>query len=250
MRFVAIGEAMLDVITGARSGHAPISVRPGGTAVNAALAAAAAGAEAAVVARVGNDAAGETIRAALRGAGVEDLLAVDPALPTGCFVRVAETTVADRGASAALAPADMVAAAGADAILVSGYTLDALVPALELGAAWTAVDIASPQDASRAAGARVVFASDTDLAPLAARFDVAVVKLGAEGAVAARGADVVRQPARPAATGIPVVGAGDALDAAMLVALAGGAELEEALRSGIEAAAAWIDQAGVVRMET
>jgi ribokinase len=239
---------MLDVVAAAGSRHGHVSVRAGGSAVNAALAAVASGAQAAVVARIGDDPAGAAIRAELAAAGVEARLAVDPELPTGSFVRIGDTIVADRGASAALAAEDVAAAAGADAVLVSGYTLDTGRFALGLGAAWTAVDLVRPEQADQAAGARVVFSSDTDLELLSGHFEVAVVKLGAQGAVAASRGTIVRAAADPVVTSLPIVGAGDALDAAMLLALARGLGLEQALAAGMSAAAAWIGRASVARM--
>ena len=63
--------------------HAGVSVGAGGSAVNAAKCAAAAGAEACVVGRIGNDPAGDLVRATLAGSGIEAHLARDPDLRTG-----------------------------------------------------------------------------------------------------------------------------------------------------------------------
>lgn len=233
-----MGEALLDVVAASGSRHGRVSVRAGGTAVSAAIAAAWAGADSATVARVGADAAGEAVRDALRSAGVDPLLAVDRDLPTGCYVRLGDEVVVDRGASAALTPEDVAAAAGADVVLVSGYTLDRARPALTLGATWTAVDLARPdQDAE----ARVAFASDVDVRELA-RFEYAVVKLGADGAVAAHAGRVVRTAAPAINASLPLVGAGDAFDAGFLVALAQDGELESALAAGTESARLWIER--------
>ncbi|MFZ1878813.1 MAG: carbohydrate kinase family protein, partial [Gaiellaceae bacterium] len=124
---VCVGEVLLDVtmpplIQGAVI-HAPIEVRAGGVAVNAALAAAQGGARACVVGRVGRDSAAAAIRDALRRSGVEAHLAEDPLLATGTFVESGSAVAADRGASAALAPGDIPAPLIAGAILVSGHAL-------------------------------------------------------------------------------------------------------------------------------
>nr|MBA2461051.1 hypothetical protein [Actinomycetota bacterium] len=61
-RFIAVGEVMLDVSAPAlepgRALHAPLRVRVGGSAVTAARWATAAGADAAVVGRIGADTVG------------------------------------------------------------------------------------------------------------------------------------------------------------------------------------------------
>ncbi len=143
---VAVGDVMLDgalpsLVVGGRV-HGRIELRPGGSATNAALAAARLGARAAVVGRVGADAA----------AGVEPLLARDAELRTGCVVVVGGTSVvADPGASARLAPGDLPETLEAGAVLVSGYSL--LQPGAEAAARRAlerartnllAVDAASP----------------------------------------------------------------------------------------------------------
>src|SRR5207302_6176257 len=67
-RFVAVGEVMLDIaaeeLVPGGIVHAPIRVRPGGSSVTAAVAAAMEGVEAAVVGRVGDDLAGRAVREA------------------------------------------------------------------------------------------------------------------------------------------------------------------------------------------
>src|SRR5260221_12472681 len=88
--------------------HGRIELRPGGSAANAALAAARLGARAAVIGRVGADAAGRLVADALAAAGVEPLLALDEEAPPGCVVVVGGTPiVADPGASARLSPLEL-----------------------------------------------------------------------------------------------------------------------------------------------
>jgi len=153
---VAVGDVMLDgalpsLVVGGRV-HGRIELRPGGSATNAALAAARLGARAAVVGRVGADAAGRVVEDALAPAGVDPLLARDAELRTGCVVVVGGTSVvADPGASARLAPGDLPETLEAGAVLVSGYSL--LQPGAEAAARRAlerartnllAVDAASP----------------------------------------------------------------------------------------------------------
>src|SRR4051794_27588879 len=146
---------MLDVFVTASLRHGAIRVRAGGTPVNAALAI---GPGATVVGRVGDDPAAAAIRAALRD--VETRLVVDPDLPTGTYVELADGTVAaDRGANAALTVDDVLPLA-ADAVLVSGYIPRAIAAAVleRADARWRAI-VATPLGGELPAGANVVFAN-------------------------------------------------------------------------------------------
>src|SRR5581483_7800495 len=115
MRFVAVGELLVDVLAEGRGHDARIRLRPAGSAFNAAVAAAAAGAEAAVVGRVGNDAAGRMILAELEERGVDRGVAHDLVLPE----RIE-----------------------ADAVLVSGYVPAAAEALARAQAPWVAFDAA------------------------------------------------------------------------------------------------------------
>lgn len=260
VHFVAVGDVLVDVDVAEPAGagerrHTRIWLRAGGSAVNAALAAADRGAAASVIGRVGADAAAGIVRDALAAAGVHARLAVDAEAPTGTAVAVGDSVAADPGASGRLAVADVPAELEADAVLVSGYTLlqDATAAAgraaLERARApLVAVGAGSPGLAARhglgglldlASGANVLFADEhearalTGLDPeaaaveLARHVEVACVTWGARGAVAASGGDLHRAPAKPQGGGL---GAGDALAGVLLVELARGADLESALR--------------------
>jgi len=272
---IAIGDVMLDgtlpePVPGRRV-HGRIELRAGGSAVNAARVAARLGARAAVVGRIGTDAAGRLVADALADAGVEDLLARDEAAPTGCAVVVGgNAVVADPGASARFAPEDLPESLEADAVLVSGYLLlhrgseDAARAALERArCAWLCVDAASAHlveafgvdrflGATESAGvllanadeARALTGLDGEEAALAlaGRYRVACVKLGSAGAVAAAAGNVARASAQPVERAEPF-GAGDAFAGGFLVALSRGAALEAALREGCDSAAAAIGPA-------
>lgn len=241
--------------------HAEITLRAGGSSVNAARSAAAAGAASTVVGRIGADPAGELVAAALERAGVEARLARDPDLTTGVAIALGPSVVAHRGANAALSPDDVPNPLDAEALLVSGF---ALFQPGSAAAGWTAldrfagewagVDVASPGLAGRADierlaqnvavilvtndEARVLTGTDGEAAAvqLARRFRVACVKLGDEGAVAAGGDELVRAAGRRVEESSPF-GAGDAFAAALLVALASGLPLAAALERGCEAGA-------------
>src|SRR4051794_27263659 len=237
-RLIAVGEVMLDIasasIAPGEVAHAPIRVRPGGSPVTAARAAAAAGLDATVVGRVGADAAGHAVRAALADAGIALRLTIDAEHPTGTFLEVGtgaeQGIVADRGANAFLSEAD-VGELVADAVLLSGYvllhddTFDAGRAALEHAMAdWIAVDAASARLATRIGGhtalarmlgANAIFADreealaltgeteDDAAAALAEGFKLVCVKLRADGAIARVGGMVERRapPRAPAPPG-------------------------------------------------
>jgi ribokinase len=257
---------MLDVVCGELPAprtrvHADVILRPGGSAVNAAFAAAAAGAAATVVGRVGSDATGELIAAALAERGVVARLARDPELPTGAAVALGgATVVAQRGANARLSPEDVPGEIAADALYVSGFALlqSGSAPgaraALErFSGGWAGIDLASPglavlADGDVTSGANVVFATAdeahalTGAAPeeaaglLSARFDVVCVKLGADGALVAADGVVERRSVEQVERRAPF-GAGDAFAGAFLVALADGAPVGRALELACEAGA-------------
>jgi sugar/nucleoside kinase (ribokinase family) len=256
---------MVDVLCGesipAGRVHAEIAVRAGGSAVNAAIAASTAGAEASVVGRIGADPSGALVLAALERAGVRAKLGRDPDLTTGVAIALGSNVVAHRGANAALSPDDVPDPLDADALLVSGFALfqpgsaDAGWAALErFQGKWAAVDVASPglaehADIERLASsaavllvtndeARVLTGTEGEAAAtqLARRFRVACVKLGEAGAVAAAGDELVRAAAPRVEESSPF-GAGDAFAAALLVALASDLPLAAALERACEAGA-------------
>jgi sugar/nucleoside kinase (ribokinase family) len=243
--------------------HGHIELRPGGSAVNVALAAARLGARAAVVGRIGADSAGRVVAGALEEAGVEVVLARDPGAVTGCAIVVGTGIVADPGASANLSPDDLPADLEADAVVVSGYSLlhrsseKAARAAFERARGrWIAVDAASASlvsafgaerffEATRPVNvllanvdeARVLTGLEAEeaAAALGEHYRVACVKLGREGAVASFEGTLVRTGTEPVETD-DTLGAGDAFAAGFLVALTHEARLERALEEGCLAA--------------
>ena len=278
MRFAAVGDVMVDVVGSALPPpgvrvHSAMSVRVGGSAVNAARAAAEAGAAAVVVGRVGSDAAGALVLAELEALGIEATVARDPTLPTGAAVALGDDAigpgvVAHRGANARFSPEDVPAPLEADALFLSGFALfqegssEAAQAALDrFTGGWAGIDLASPKLAAAAgagfgggAGYETVLLATADEAravtgeepeqaarTLAKRFAIACIKLGADGALAAASEQLERRAAEPVARTSPF-GAGDAFGAALLVALARGEglgpALEAACAAGARAAAA------------
>jgi 2-dehydro-3-deoxygluconokinase len=248
--------------------HTEVALRGGGSALNAARAAAAAGAVATVVGRIGADPAGDLVLAELCAAGISAHIARDPVLPTGtAVVFPGPTVVATRGANARFAVNDIPEALAADALFVSGFALfqsgssDAAALAMErFTGAWIGIDVASPAlaleardvDIPTAGRGTVIFATAeearamTGAEPeeaarmLASRFSVASVKLGEEGALAVAGEHLERGRTERVTRRSPF-GAGDAFAGTFLVALAMGnpfgTAVELACRAGAEAAA-------------
>ena len=228
---LAVGDVMLDVHAPAPVGarlHAPVRVRAGGSAVNAALAARELGFTAAVAGCIGDDAAGHAIAAELELRGVDRHLSMVDA-PTGTTVYVGDAVVADRGANAAFAPGALPAAR---VTLLSGYlSPDQLAAALASAQGLRAVDLQGRNH--RLPHVDVVLGPEIDLDAWNA--DLVVSTLGAKGAVATGG---VR--AEPPVGAADHRGAGDRFAAAFLLAL-GDLPLEAALRRACAFAASSID---------
>jgi ribokinase len=231
--FLAVGDVMLDVRLPASPSdarqHGVISNVAGGSAVNAARAAARLGARAAVAGAIGDDAVGRVLELEIEAAGVEPLLTRIAMASTGTAVYSRESVVADRGANALFVPSGLPEAR---VTLVSGYLPEAARErALALARGLRAVDLQGVLE--DAPGADVVLGPELDLDALAAGHRVVVSTRGAAGAEAV--SDGARASAVPPRVlqGSPV-GAGDAFAAAFLLAFAGGASLADALRLGCD----------------
>jgi sugar/nucleoside kinase (ribokinase family) len=271
---VTVGDVMLDVRVEADAleeggdVHGRVLVRPGGSAANAAVWAAHAGARARVHGRVGTDTAGALIRDELIRRGVEPALAIDDAQDTGTMLVVHEpgerSMVADRGANGRLVPADLPDHLEARAVLVSGYallfepTFAAAKAALDRASArFVAVDTASwpllrdfgidrflaateaadtilmnDREAEVLTGRRGDEAADA----LADRFRVVCVKLGEDGAVMSWEGLMIRYGGVPVRELDPT-GAGDAFDGVLLAQLAAGRSPGDALHAACRAGA-------------
>jgi sugar/nucleoside kinase (ribokinase family) len=253
--------------------HGEVTIRAGGSAVNAAAAAAAAGSSAMVVGRIGTDPAAELVAAELKTLGIEAHLARDPDLPTGTAVSLGahpSSVVANRGANARLSPEDIPDVLEADALLVSGFALFQTGSSEGARAAWdrfqggwAGIDLSSPTLArsardvdfgdpgatrtvvlATAEEARAMTGEEPEAAgrELASRFSVACIKLGDQGAVAVAGDRVERRAAEAVARRSPF-GAGDAFAAVLLVALAAGTPLGSALDEACAAGARTAERA-------
>ena len=266
MRLVAVGDVLVDVVSEEAPGrderlHAPVAIRAGGSAANAAVWAVELGASATVVGRIGADASGDLVERVLTEKGIEARIARDPDLPTGVAVALGSSVVAWPAASSRLAPEDVPDPLPGDALLVSGFSLFQVASAFGARAGlerfdgrWMAVDLASPRLAAAAdldelcGGANVILATieearavtgsepDDAVRELAVRFGVACVKLGEEGALAAQGDQVVHAQSDRVERRSRF-GAGDAFAAALLVTLSEGQPLEQALDAACAAGA-------------
>ncbi len=272
MRISSFGDVLLDVIVRLEEPLAPggdvraaTRAGAGGQAANVAAWAAALGAEAACIAKRGDDPAGELVARELAACGVELLGPV--AGSTGIVVSVVETgdraLASDRGSATTFAPEELEAAwLACDVLHVSGYALvrepigaTALLAARlarEAGAR-VSVDVAAWTEIRRFGPVRfrelldeltpdVLFATEAEWELLGGAYlsaPTGVLKRGA------RGCTIVTADAKLdfAALDVDVVdptGAGDALAAGFLL----GGSLEEAARRGIEAAARCVAKVG------
>jgi sugar/nucleoside kinase (ribokinase family) len=239
---LAVGDVMVDILAGP-----PVEIRAGGSAVNAAAAAAAAGRAALVVGCVGDDALGDFVRRELERRSVAAKLAVIDDAPTGRVLVSGRHVVSERGANTRFS-AEHLPAIDARSVLVSGYQLlrddsgPGTAAALGLGGL-VGVDLGSvrrvrdhgvERTRELLASVDVVFGDEAAIGELG-EFDgvVEVATLGAEGA---RAGDVRARPPRV----VPgeLLGAGDALAATVLLALADGLSLDDALALGCASASA------------
>ncbi|MFD9123950.1 carbohydrate kinase family protein [Kitasatospora sp. NPDC059571] len=285
---LVVGEVVTDVVALHEGPLVPdtdtaarIAVRPGGAGANVAAWAAAAGADARLLARAGADCAAWH-RAALQAAGVRPYLVVDRAAPTAVVISLVDpaaerTLVTDGGAAVRLGPQDWDDALldGVARLHLSGYHLfgepGRRLAAAALAAARAAGVAASADPASAGflarAGLGAVRGALADVGlllpnrdeallltgatdPVAAaellgeRHGEAVVTLGAEGAlVAVRGRPVVEVPGVPAAA-VDSTGAGDAFAGGLLAARLSGADPVEAAAAGCRAGAAAVAVVG------
>ena len=249
MRIVTLGDLLLDVIVRLEQPLVPgddtvgvTHMSAGGQAANVAAWAVALGVDARVVAKVGDDPAGDFVRQELRARGVE--LQGPTGRRTGVVVSLASagdrTMASDRGSAPDLEPNELEAPwFECDVLHVSGYALlrepaaSAAERAVELArrararisldlSAWSLVDEPFRERARRVAP-DIVFATERERDVFGELDSVWVVKRGADGVRV----DGVDHPALPAEVVDPT-GAGDAFAAGFLE---GGVEL------GLEAAA-------------
>jgi ribokinase len=248
-RFLAVGDLMLDVVAEGRGHAARIAVSAGGSALKAAACAAALGADAAVAGRIGDDAAGRLVLEELAARGVRAEVFIDPVAPTGTFLAFDGEVRVDRGANVSYAPEDLPALA-ADALLVSGYLPAATAEAAlaRARAPWVALDAGrltalpatAPVVLANEAAARRLTGAEPEAAVrrLAEGRLLACVTLGAAGAVAAFEGRLERAAPPRRVDGEDQPGAGDAFAAALLVELARGADVADALATACRLGAA------------
>ncbi|TYP90660.1 carbohydrate kinase family protein [Blastococcus xanthinilyticus] len=230
---------------------ASIRSRGGGAGANVAVHLARQGVPTVLAGCIGDDAPGAGLVAELTEAGVDARLRVVPGAPTGTIVSLVEpdgqrSMLADRGANLELRPSDVPAPAPGGHLHLSGYTLLdprprgaglAAVAAATAAGCTVSVDPASTGPlrgygvdrllGDTAAATLVLPNADearlltgcADVAAaaraLAARHRIAVVTLGAEGALWASGDALVHRPAHPT-TVVDTTGAGDAFAAGLL----------------------------------
>jgi ribokinase len=268
-----VGSINLDIVVGVDRHPAPGETvlgddrqeLPGGKGANQAVAAARLGAEVAFVGRVGDDDAGRRLRDSLVAEGVDVThVRVDADAPTGVALiavdRAGENTiVVSSGANARVSAADVEAArdvlANAAVTLVQHEVPEDAVAAAIAAAGGTVVlnpaparPIVAPVDVlvPNRGELETLAGRAGDPVELARGLEAAravVVTLGSEGAVVVEGAHVERIPA-PKVEAVDTTGAGDAFCGALAQALDAGADLVEAARWAVRAAATSVTKPG------
>jgi ribokinase len=260
---------------------ASIRVSGGGSGANTAAWLATTGTAVRLVAVVGRDAAGDDLVAELTAGGVECVhVRRSGDAPTGSVIVLTHagerSFITDRGANLLLVPSDVDSSLrpGVRHLHLSGYALldassraagrHALAAARSHGCT-TSVDVASTAPLRRVGpstvlewvrGTDILFAnldearvladapSPAEIArALSAYAGTAVVKLGADGAVWASGAEVFAAPAVPTSVVDPT-GAGDAFAAGVLASWLGGSAPADCLAAGATLGAAAVAVAG------
>jgi ribokinase len=279
---ICVGDLMIDVVAKlprplaiGSDTPAAIGIHGGGAAANVAAWLVSAGASATFFGRIGDDPFGLQAVEELSTAGVEPLVTIDPALPTGtCIVLVNEqgerTMVPCAGANDAPSDATLLPSRS-DWLYLSGYSLlsrgsrpfarEVLDVARDRG--WSiAVDAASSAPLQAVGGSTflewlgedVLLFANTDEAlvltglddpaaaarSLAARCGQAVVKRGVEGAVWSDGDAVQSVPAKLTQV-LDSTGAGDAFAAGFLACPG---DVAASLASAVELAAQAVSRVG------
>jgi len=285
MTVVVFGSINMDLVARAPRLPAPgetvpghtFFTAPGGKGANQAVACARLGAPTRMVGRVGDDALGVELRAALRAAGVDEREVVSTAGPSGVALIAVDdgarnTIIVVPGANGAIGSSDVarleVALRGAQVLLLQlEIPLEAVIvaaraarragvrvildpaPACQLPAElYQLVDIITPNESE--AATLVGFAPDDEAARIAAaralhaRTGGAVVlKLGEHGALLFADEQALHLPALPVRA-VDSVAAGDAFNAGLAVALVEGQSLPAALRWAVAAGALAVTRAG------
>jgi len=260
--------------------RATITTQGGGAAANVASWLAVSGTSAHLIARIGDDAAGQTVLAELDKYGVEHSQTIVPGVSTGVVVVLVDalgerTMFPDSGANSGLSIADLPPLDEITAVYLSGYplvnpksragALDILRTVKERGLPvifdpstvgvllevglnqvreWLAlvdVVILNEEEAHFLSGKNNPVDAAAELLTLA---PLVVIKRGSNGALAqARGSGVVQIPAIEAVV-VDTTGAGDAFAAGFILTWAQGGELVDALNNGAALAAQCVSNRG------
>jgi ribokinase len=261
---VVVGSINLDIVAtapclptaGETVTDAVLARYAGGTGANQALAAHRLGADVALVGRVGKDAEAELALALLREGGVNlsGVVAVDDAATGIALIAVAASgenqIVVAPGANLRLASEIPQLPLG-DALI--GEVLeprDAVARAVVEFEGFTCVNLAAAKevDDDVLRDADLIVVNESEAAwyreRLMLREGLVATTFGASGAALVRGGEEVARASSPPVKAVDTTGAGDALTAALTLALVEGQSLAEALRFACAAGAAATQRSG------
>ena len=281
MSVVVIGTAVVDVIGYAerrpRAGETLVgtgyTVSAGGKGLNQAIAAARAGASAALMAAIGDDEFGARLSRTLAGEGVDPAaVMVRPELPTGVGLPIVtddgdNSIVVVPGASSAIGIDHhdwLDANVGPRSIFVSQLELplDVVAPALAAAVRRGATIMLNPAPAADIAAllplTHVLVPNNVEAEALTGEVDPVeaakriaswkhgmdvIVTCGADGAVLVTGGVVERIPA-PRVDAVDTVGAGDVFCGYLAAGLAGGVAILDAVVDAVQAASVSVTRRG------
>ena len=255
-------------------------IGPGGKGSNQAVAARRAGADVALIAKIGYDTFGDMAHELYATEGISKAALIESGTqPTGAAgIYLSETSgenaiIVTPAAAGAITVSEVEAAAEhieAATVFLTQFEVPLAVaetglrlakaagkqtilnpaPAAPVDATiWSAVDIATPNESEAEALSKQPVRGPDDAAAAAKFFldhgvGAVVITLGAKGAYLMDGRQSVHIPAMRAGTVVETTGAGDSFNGAMATALAEGRSLEEAVRFGNAAGALSVTRRG------
>jgi len=249
VKIAVLGSVNLDLV--ASGAHLPrpgetvtaasLTRHPGGKGANQALAARRLGADVRLIARVGRDGEADAALTLLRAEGVDlSACSSDERLPTGTALIVVAADgenqiVVVPGANDGLRPEHLEPTAGCVLLCQMEIPAETIAAAAAGHPGFFALNLAPalpvPPDVLARADLIIVNAAEAQAARdlLAGFSGLLAVTYGADGAAIYRGGEELARAGAPRISAVDSTGAGDAFSAALVLQVAAGADLDDAL---------------------